>query len=139
MHRAVASPLSFNERQITCANGDVRLSGTLLTPQSRTSPHPPMVFLHGSGSAPRQQFRFLAEHFVGLGYASFIFDKRGSGESTGDWRRATFDDLASDALACIVALKTAGDVDTDRIGLLGQSQGGWVAPLVAAKTRVFAS
>ena len=54
-----------------------------------------------------------------------IYDKRGVGESTGDWRTATFSDLAEDALGAVELLKEHQQIDPSRIGLFGLSQGGW--------------
>ena len=106
---------------------------TLLSiPTSRPAPYPSVVFVHGSGTPPRQQFNFWADQFTRLGFAVLVFDKRGSGSSAGDWREADFTDLARDVLACVDVLKARSDVDPKQIGLFGQSQGGWVAPLAAS-------
>ena len=63
-----------------------------------------------------------------------LTDKRGCGASEGDWTRADFHDLAADALAGVDYLKRREDVDAARIGLVGLSQGGWVAPVAAARS-----
>jgi pimeloyl-ACP methyl ester carboxylesterase len=60
-----------------------------------------------------------------------IYDKRGTGESTGDFATAGIDDLAKDAVAGISLLKIRTDIDRTRIGVFGFSQGGWIAPLAA--------
>jgi dienelactone hydrolase len=72
--------------------------------------------------------------FIRLGMAVLSLDKRGAGESTGDWRAASMDDLASDWLAGVTFLKSRSDIDPKRIGVHGSSQGGWTAPLMAARS-----
>ena len=135
MSRGTAAPTPYTRGEVSCANGAVTLAGTLLTPASLSGRHPAVVFVHGAGAGPRQAFNFLADRLARLGIASLIFDKRGSGSSTGDWRRADFGDLAGDALACVRVLKSRRDIDANRIGLVAQSQGGWIAPLAASMSR----
>ena len=74
-----------------------------------------------------------ANSFLGRGFAFFFYDKRGSGNSTGKLPYATYDDLASDVVAAVKYLRTRNDVIHDQVGLIGRSEGGWTAPLVAAK------
>jgi uncharacterized protein len=63
------------------------------------------------------------------------YDKRGVGESTGDWNTASFEDLAGDAVAAVEYLKTRRDIDAAQIGSLGVSQAGWIMPLAAVRTK----
>jgi pimeloyl-ACP methyl ester carboxylesterase len=63
------------------------------------------------------------------------YDKRGVGGSSGDWRTASFEDLARDVVAAVEYLKTRSDVDSTQIGLLGWSQAGWTMPLAAVRAR----
>jgi fermentation-respiration switch protein FrsA (DUF1100 family) len=86
------------EREVTFRNGDVTLAGSLILPATRGR-HSAVIFLHGSGAEGRFASRFLAMRLVERGVAALIFDKRGVGKSTGDWRTATIDDLAGDAIA----------------------------------------
>jgi pimeloyl-ACP methyl ester carboxylesterase len=97
--------------------------------------HPAVVFLHGSGSEGRYAGRFLAEYLTRYGIAALIFDKRGVGKSTGDWKHSTFDDLADDAIAGINLLRQRDDINATKIGIYGHSQGGMIAPLVATKSK----
>jgi pimeloyl-ACP methyl ester carboxylesterase len=92
------------------------------------------VFLHGSGAEGRWASRFLASQLATHGIAALIFDKRGVGQSGGDWRQATPDDLAGDAAAAIARLRGEPRIDTTRIGIHGHSQGGTLAPMVAAQS-----
>jgi len=113
-------------------NGDVVLRGQLLVPASKGR-HPAIVLAHGSGAAMRNVGMWNV-FFVRLGMAVLSLDKRGAGESTGDFRTASMDDLASDWLAGVAYLKSRGDIDPRRIGVHGSSQGGWTAPLMAARS-----
>lgn len=113
-------------------NGDVRLSGTLLLPHGE-GPHPAVVMIHGSGPATRDTLLPVADAMARHGVAVLIHDKRGTGRSTGNYGRATFDDLANDALAAVGWLRAHASIDPRQIGLQGASLGGWVAPLAAAR------
>jgi alpha-beta hydrolase superfamily lysophospholipase len=77
-------------------------------------------------------FRTLAEHLAANGIASLRYDKRGIGESGGDFQSATRNDLADDASAALHFLGRHEAILPDRMGLLGQSEGGIIAPMVAA-------
>ncbi len=131
LKRATVKPKPYTQEEIRCQNGDVTLAGTLLLPKTKKR-HPALVFLHGSGATKRDVNRFLADNFARKGIAALIFDKRGTGSSTGDWRRSDFNDLARDAAACVEVLKTRKDINSKQIGLIGASQSGWVAPLAAS-------
>jgi uncharacterized protein len=61
-----------------------------------------------------------------------IYDKRGSGASTGDWRTSSYEDLANDAIAGIDLLASRSDIDATRIGLHGHSEGAIIAAIAAA-------
>jgi pimeloyl-ACP methyl ester carboxylesterase len=64
--------------------------------------------------------------------AALIFDKRGVGESTGDWMHSTLEDLAGDAVAAVDLLRARAGINAERVGIYGHSQGGLVAPIAAA-------
>jgi hypothetical protein len=116
-------------------NEDIRLVGDLYLP-TNPGPHPTVIFTHGSGGAGRDNSRYQLEatYFAEQGIASLVFDKRGYGESGGDWRTATFEDLASDAVAAVDYLKSRNDIDVSRLGLRGASQSGWILPLAAIES-----
>ena len=124
-----------NERreEVRFSNGSLRLAGTLISPTTGGR-HPTIVLVHGSGAEDRDYMVPWARFLVRRGFAIFGYDKRGVGESAGDWNTASFDDLAADAVAAIEQLKTRADVDPRRVGLLGLSQAGWVMPLAAVKS-----
>jgi dienelactone hydrolase len=122
----------FIEEEITFTNGDVTLAGTLVRPRTR-GPHPAIVAVLGSGDAVRWYSLGRAREWAGLGYAALVYDKRGTGASTGDWRLASPDDLAEDAIAGIRALQSRRDIQADHVGLWSHSQGSWVTPRALAR------
>lgn len=118
------------KKDLFIQNGDVRLSGTLVMPHA-TVPMPVIVFVHGAGPETRAASLFLADYFAHRGVAAFAYDKRGTGESTGDWKHASFESLAGDVEAVVNFLSNQPGIDAHRIGLMGSSQGGWIAPMAA--------
>lgn len=124
----------YRTEGISFLNGDVRLAGSLLVPTDGRRTHPVVLFMHGSGAEGRYASRFLADFFARQGIAALIYDKRGVGASTGNWRNSTFSDLAQDAIAGIDLLKHRPDIDAKRIGIYGHSQGATIAPLVASRS-----
>lgn len=129
-----ATRLRFRERPLSWKNGDAALRGTLILPDRR-GPHPAVVITQGSGADDRNKYRPLAQWFAAQGIAALIYDRRGVGESSGDARHVGFPDLAQDATLAATALARLPEIDAKRIGAWGQSQGGWIAPLAAARTR----
>jgi hypothetical protein len=119
----------YLEEAVQFASGAITLSGVVLRPNS-PGPHPAAILLHGSGPQDRNGYvglmRLAADHLARHGIAALIYDKRGVGESSGQWETAGFDDLASDAIAAREALRRRADIDAGRIGLWGSSQAGWV-------------
>ena len=117
-------------------NGNVTLAGTLVMPRS-SGPHPAVVFIHGSGRQTRDYYRTFADHLAKHGIAGLVYDKRGVGESTGEFPNdmvSSFSDLANDALTGLAFLQSHQDIDTSRVGLWGISQGGWLGPLAASRS-----
>jgi dienelactone hydrolase len=125
------SETALRREQIKFSSGDATLAGTLFLPK-QPGRHPAVVLFHGSGPEPRYSAR--AEWFAGIGIAALTYDKRGVGESTGDFRKIPFQDLVEDGLAGIAFLKARGDIDARHIGVWGQSQGGWLGPLAASRS-----
>ena len=120
--------------EITFRNGQVHLEGTLTKPETN-SPYPVVIVAHTSSAGTRDfaVYQHLARLLPRHGVAVFLFDRRGSGNSTGNFDSATFLDLATDIQAAIVSLKQRPDIDSKHVGLWGMSQGGWIAPLAAAE------
>jgi alpha/beta superfamily hydrolase len=108
-----------------------RLAGTLYLPNGNTSPRPATILIHGSGPQTRTGYAsimaVLADQLASQGRVVLIYDKRGVGESTGDWSRARFELLAQDAIGAMRLLAARPEVDPAGIGLAGSSQAGWVA------------
>ena len=76
----------------------------------------------------------LADHLTRKGLAVLRFDKRGIGKSTGKYDQATTEDFASDAVAALAFLKARKEIDPRKIGLVGHSEGGIIAPVVATRS-----
>ena len=119
----------YREEKVSFRNRDVTLAGTLLIPSTKGS-HPAVILLHGSGAQDRNGYlslmRFAADNFARHGVAALIYDKRGVGESTGNWATAGFDEMAQDALAALKMLQSRKDIKPQQIGMWGSSQAGWV-------------
>jgi len=116
-------------------SGKISLDVHIYRPD-RLDRHPAMVLLPGSNSRVKQDVAFFADFFARLGVEVLIFDKRGSGGSTGDYETATYDDFAADAIACLQVLKSRPGVDPKQIGLWGTSQGATLLPLIAARSAI---
>jgi len=132
-------PYPYKEEEITFPNAGAKISlaATLTLPPGQ-GPFPASILLSDSGPNDRDEsiaghrpFLVLADHLTRKGVAVLRFDKRGIGKSTGDYASATTEDFALDAQAALAYLKTRKEIDTKKIGLIGHSEGGLIAPLVA--------
>ncbi|MCI0485946.1 MAG: CocE/NonD family hydrolase [Blastocatellia bacterium] len=135
-------PYPYDEEEVVYDNPEagVKLAGTLTFPRAE-GPFPAVLLITGSGPQDRDEallghrpFLVLADYLTRRGIAVLRVDDRGVGESTGDFGKATSEDFASDALAGIEFLKGRKEIDARRIGLIGHSEGGMIAPMVAAKS-----
>ncbi len=122
---------SHTRQTISFASGKRTLKGDLYIPVSKGS-HPAVVFAHGSGASTRS-VAFFTTFFLQTGIAVLSFDKQGAGESTGDWETASFDDLSDDVIAGINYLKKQNRINPKKIGIMGNSQGGWIGAMATAK------
>lgn len=118
-----------------------RLAGTLTYPE-KGSKFPAVILISGSGAQNRDEelfghkpFLVLADHLTRNGVAVLRFDDRGYGESTGNFATATTKDFATDVKAGIEYLKTRNMVDPKKIGLIGHSEGGLIAPMIASDSK----
>jgi alpha/beta superfamily hydrolase len=136
-------PFPYKAEDVVFKNaaGGVELAGTLTLPASG-KPFPAAVLLSGSGPQDRDEalmghrpFFVLADHLTRLGIAVLRFDDRGVARSTGDFAAATTEDFATDALAGLEFLKRRPEIDPARVGLIGHSEGGLIAPMVAARSK----
>jgi hypothetical protein len=123
---------SYRQEEVNFRNGNTTLAGTLYLPSGQT-PHPAIVFVHGSGRSTRENFRFYADLFAKQGIAVLIYDKRDVGSVRGT-ELVSGADLAGDVLAAVSLLKGRGDIDARHVGLWGGSQGSGVAARAAAQT-----
>ncbi len=127
---------AYSEAEVTFESDGVTIAGVVTIPDG-DGPHPALVLVDGSGATDRSNMRDFAGVFAEAGYATLSYDKRGVGESTGDpdaWARFDIADLAADAAAGADLLAARPGVDAGRVGILGISQGGWVAPHAATLT-----
>lgn len=112
-------------------SGEATLRGELVLPAGE-GPHPSIVLLHGAAWGERRFNRVFAEAFARAGIAALNFDRRGTGESTGDPTQ-DIPTFAADAVAAYETLSLRPEVDPERIGLWGYSNGAWVAALAASR------
>jgi dienelactone hydrolase len=127
----LTEPGAAAEEAVSFRSGTVTLAGTIVRPAAATR-SPAVVLFHGSG--PQRRDLTTARWFAEQGILALAYDKRGVGESTGDYRPVPFTDLCDDGLAAIELLKRRSDVDANRIGVWGLSQGGWLGPLAASRS-----
>lgn len=136
-------PYPYKEEELTFPNAKAKISlaGTLTLP-SGPGPFPAAILLSGSGPHDRDEslvghrpFLVLADHLTRKGIAVLRFDKRGVGKSTGDYANATMEDFTGDAEAALAFLKTRKEIDATKIGLIGHSEGGLIAPMVATHSQ----
>jgi len=135
-------PYPYDEEEVVYENKEagIRLAGTLTLPQSE-GPFPAVILISGSGQQNRDEeilghrpFLILSDYLTRRGIAVLRVDDRGVGGSTGDFSQATTEDFAGDVLAGIDYLKSRKDIDSTRIGLIGHSEGGLIAPIVASSS-----
>lgn len=131
LHRSPRSPPpAITVDSIAFHNGAITLAGSVYSPAGAHGV-PGVVEIHGSGPDTRAKYENKAVYLARRGVAVLVFDKRGTGGSTGDWATASMTDLAQDALAGVAALRRHPGVDPHLVGVEGFSQGGWIAPLAA--------
>lgn len=126
------APPGLTTEGVTFSSHGLTLPGTVLAPRSVNTRRPAMVLVHGSGQGvSREKLRREAEAFAAGGVITLIYDKRAAGYSVS---HRDFSLLADDALAAVALLRTRTDVDPTKVGLWGFSEGGWVAPIAAARS-----
>ncbi|MFO1187243.1 MAG: alpha/beta hydrolase [Alphaproteobacteria bacterium] len=122
--------VTLGQEAFRVRSGPVEIAGEI----SARADHPlrgVVVPIWGSGPGPHRGLDYWTFQFLACGWAVVTYDKRGSGASSGDWRTSGFDDLASDVRATLtVARERFGRIP---VGLIGLSQGGWIAPMLAAQ------
>tara|TARA_R110000782_G_scaffold29795_1_gene74030 strand:+ start:19357 stop:20475 length:1119 start_codon:yes stop_codon:yes gene_type:complete len=139
-------PLPYRAEEVTVpvgaqGDGGHTLAGTLTLPDPARwgdGPYPGVVLVSGSGAQNRDSmllghkpFLVLSDRLTRAGVAVLRYDDRGFGASTGDFATATTLDFADDARAAAGLLRAHPEVDAKRVGLIGHSEGGLIAPMVA--------
>jgi pimeloyl-ACP methyl ester carboxylesterase len=136
-----AKPYPYREEEVFFENQvqNVTLAATLTLPQGRP-PFPAVLLITGSGPQDRDEsllghkpFLILSDYLTRKGIAVLRADDRGVGKSTGNFATATTADFATDTEAGVAYLKTRAEIDHHKIGLIGHSEGGVIAPMVAAR------
>ncbi len=138
-----AKPYSYYSEDITFENkkADISLAGTLTLPK-KDGVFPVVILISGSGPQNRDEellghkpFLVLSDYLTKNGIAVLRYDDRGTALSKGDFKTATSADFATDAEAGIEYLKTRKEINKKKIGLIGHSEGGLIAPMVACKSK----
>ncbi len=133
-------PFDYVQEDVTYTNDKFIRAGTLTIPKGQ-GPFPAVLLLSGSGAQDRdstlfghRSFLVIADHLTRAGIAVLRVDDRGVGGSNGDLAQSTLSDFAEDALAGVRFLVARDDIDGSRVGLIGHSEGGIVAPLAASRS-----
>ena len=131
---ASGSERPFVTEELEFGNGGVKLKAMLVRPRGN-GPFPALVAVHGSGEQGLQmwEYRSHAYALAERGVAVLLYDKRGVGGSTGDFRTADFEALADDAAAGMRLLRSRPDIRSSSVGLLGISQGGWISAVASRR------
>src|SRR5215831_11087292 len=138
-----AKPYPYREEEVTYDNKaqNVTLAATFAIPQG-TGPFPAVLLITGSGPQDRDEtllghkpFLILSDYLTRHGIAVLRADDRGTSKSTGVFSTATSADFATDVEAGVAYLKTRSEINPQRIGLIGHSEGAMIAPMVAARNK----
>ncbi|SMG12034.1 hypothetical protein SAMN05661096_00462 [Marivirga sericea] len=136
-------PFYYLSKEITFENeaAGIKLAGTLTMP-AEGNRFPAVVLISGSGPQDRNEallghkpFLVLSDYLTRQGIAVLRFDDRGTAESGGDFNKATSADFKTDVAAAVEYLKNRDEIDLDHIGLIGHSEGGLIASMLAAESK----
>ena len=136
-------PFSYITEEVVYENTLQKITlGATLTKPTGTGKFPVVLFITGSGPQDRDEtigmhkpFAVIANYLTNHGIAVLRIDDRGVGKSTGNFSGSTSADFATDVMAGLDYLKTRNDIDISKMGLLGHSEGGMIAPYVAARRK----
>ncbi|MGQ0762137.1 MAG: alpha/beta hydrolase family protein [Acidobacteriota bacterium] len=137
-------PYPYNEEEVSYRNvkDNVKLAGTLSLPRNGNRTHPAVILISGSGPQNRDSliaghrpFLVLSDHLTRQGIAVLRVDDRGTGDSDLGSLAATSETFMGDVLAGVEFLKTRKEINPKRIGLIGHSEGGMIAPMAAARSK----
>ena len=136
-------PYSYYSEEVTFQNAkaNVSLAGTLTLPKKEGN-FPVVILISGSGPQNRDEellghkpFLVISDYLTKNGIAVLRYDDRGVAKSTGNFKAATSADFATDVESAIAYLKTRKEINKNKIGLVGHSEGGLIAPMVASKSK----
>ncbi|CAN5158724.1 hypothetical protein BH09BAC6_BH09BAC6_12170 [soil metagenome] len=133
--RAEESP--YTSEDISFSNGGVKLAGSIYKPKG-SGPDPMVILIHGSDAQARRTWyirslvQVLTKNHIGV----VVYDKRGTGQSTGNMNTASFADLSNDVSACIRYISNRKDLHISKLGMFATSAGGWIAPAIANKWKI---
>jgi hypothetical protein len=134
-------PYYSEEIQFTNAKENISLAGTLTLPK-KEGKFPVVVLISGSGQQNRDSeilghkpFLIISDYLTRNGIAVLRYDDRGAGKSKGDPTLSTSEDFADDARAAIEYLRTRKEINSNKIGIIGHSEGGMIAPMIAANDK----
>ena len=136
-------PYSYHSEEVTFLNKkeNILLSGTLTLPKKEGN-YPVVILISGSGAQNRdnevlghKSFLVIADHLTKNGIGVLRYDDRGVGKSKGNFKMATSADFATDVESAVTYLKTRKEIHPKKIGLVGHSEGGFIAPIVASKSK----
>jgi pimeloyl-ACP methyl ester carboxylesterase len=127
----------YRQEEVVFEGAGESLAGTLFLPPGE-GPHPGIVLVHGSGADTRHAYRPVAHRFAQAGFAALFYDKRGTGDSTGNWFKAGLHELAGDVVGAVEHLGRHQAVDERSVGLWGISQGGWISTIAGAESGAIA-
>ena len=136
-------PFAYNVKDFVYEGNETKLSyGATLTYPKEDKKFPLIILITGSGRQDRDEtifdhkpFAVIADYLTKKGYAVLRVDDRGAGKSTGDFSNSTTADFAQDVEEHIRYAKNLPIIDTNQIGLLGHSEGGLIAPMVAVRNK----
>ncbi|MDD4969204.1 MAG: acyl-CoA thioester hydrolase/BAAT C-terminal domain-containing protein [Paludibacter sp.] len=136
-------PYPYYSEEVTFQNTkeNITLAGTLTLP-AKTGNYPVVVLITGSGPQNRDEelmghkpFLVLSDYLTRHGIGVLRYDDRGTNASKGDFAKATSFDFATDVQSAVNYLRTRNDIDKKHIGLIGHSEGGMIAPVVAVQDK----
>lgn len=135
-------PYKAEEVKFTNKKDGITLAGTLTIPKDGKKQHPAVILISGSGPQNRDEevfghktFLVLADHLTKNGIAVLRYDDRGTAKSEGNFTSTTTANFATDVLSAVEYLKSREEVNQEKIGLIGHSEGGIIAPMVANRTK----
>lgn len=134
-------PFAYKSEELVYYNRDrsIQYGATITVPATGAGPFPAIIFITGSGQQNRDEelfghrpFAVLADYLTKRGYITLRVDDRGIGKTTGNADSATSKDFAADVAAGLDYLKGRSEVDKNKMGMLGHSEGGMIAQIVGA-------